>query len=339
MSERKLIILNRQAEQQPWGFRLQGGSDFKTPLSVQSCQPGSVSEASGLFPGDAVLRINNLPTDNISHDEAKQEILKSGNIVELMIERGGATIWRPQVTQLSNIKPHQPNTQQFHHDSEPVYTKTSLKHDHQESLNIGSSHNRSAAPYGSRRHGSGPEIVHAQFNSPKGLYSNKNAESVYQKAEQDLAHDGHQRDSDEVQHLGYSNPNTQSRCFRRLEHDLEYDGEGHSPSGQPYQPQTRAGAGPAGFRSVMAPTPNTQPAQQPATQLMRCGACDGTIIGVFVKVKGIPMHPGCLKCVRCGVNLKNVGYFFIENQLYCETHAKQATRPGYGGYTAEVQYK
>ena len=30
------VQLSRDAPGQPWGFRLQGGADFSTPLSVQS---------------------------------------------------------------------------------------------------------------------------------------------------------------------------------------------------------------------------------------------------------------------------------------------------------------
>lgn len=62
---------------------------------------------------------------------------------------------------------------------------------------------------------------------------------------------------------------------------------------------------------------------------MYCGSCGEIIKGVFVRVHGeIPMHPACLKCCKCGVGLKNVGYFYINDRLYCEVHAKQTTRPG-----------
>ena len=32
--------------------------------------------------------------------------------------------------------------------------------------------------------------------------------------------------------------------------------------------------------------------------------------GVFVRIKGEPLHPECFKCVKCGKNLKNQGLFF-----------------------------
>lgn len=35
-------------------------------------------------------------------------------------------------------------------------------------------------------------------------------------------------------------------------------------------------------------------------------------------------------CDDCGVNLKQKGYFFIEDNLYCETHAKARVQPPEG---------
>ena len=46
--------------------------------------------------------------------------------------------------------------------------------------------------------------------------------------------------------------------------------------------------------------------------------------GVFCKVKGEPLHPECFKCSTCSASLKNVGYFNVNNKLYCETHARAA---------------
>ncbi|NWQ83465.1 PDLI4 protein, partial [Columbina picui] len=40
--------------------------------------------------------------------------------------------------------------------------------------------------------------------------------------------------------------------------------------------------------------------------------------------------PFCFMCDDCGLNLKQRGYFFIEEQLYCETHAKERVKPPEG---------
>ena len=33
--------------------------------------------------------------------------------------------------------------------------------------------------------------------------------------------------------------------------------------------------------------------------------------GVFIRVKGEPMHPECYKCASCGISLKNQGQFYF----------------------------
>lgn len=74
---------------------------------------------------------------------------------------------------------------------------------------------------------------------------------------------------------------------------------------------------------------------------MRCGCCENIIAGgSFIKVQGrIPMHPDCLKCVKCGIGLRNVGYFYLNDKLYCELHAKQVARPPDPGMKPVVMYK
>jgi len=49
--------------------------------------PGSLADNAGLRAGDAVLQINNRPSDELEHEQAKQEIVSSGNCVNLVIQR------------------------------------------------------------------------------------------------------------------------------------------------------------------------------------------------------------------------------------------------------------
>jgi len=42
--------------------------------------------------------------------------------------------------------------------------------------------------------------------------------------------------------------------------------------------------------------------------------------GVFVRIKGEPLHPECFKCVKCGNNLKNQGLLcFMHCSVYLST--------------------
>ena len=52
-----------------------------------------------------------------------------------------------------------------------------------------------------------------------------------------------------------------------------------------------------------------------------------SLSGVFVKIHGQPVHPDCFRCKVCKMNLAQKGYFWINETMFCETHAKQAAQP------------
>lgn len=52
--------------------------------------------------------------------------------------------------------------------------------------------------------------------------------------------------------------------------------------------------------------------------------------GVVVKLRDKFRHPECYTCTDCNVNLKQKGHFFVENQVYCETHARERVTPPEG---------
>lgn len=45
--------------------------------------------------------------------------------------------------------------------------------------------------------------------------------------------------------------------------------------------------------------------------------------GPFAKVNDKSLHSECFRCATCGTSLKNVGYFNMNDKLYCDIHAKQ----------------
>ncbi|KTG45044.1 hypothetical protein cypCar_00016848 [Cyprinus carpio] len=54
------------------------------------------------------------------------------------------------------------------------------------------------------------------------------------------------------------------------------------------------------------------------------------LLGTIVKARDKLYHPDCFMCDDCGLNLKQRGYFFIDENLYCETHAKARVQPPEG---------
>ncbi|VDD84434.1 unnamed protein product [Mesocestoides corti] len=83
------LKLVREDSSTPWGFRLEGGRDMGQPLKIQRVSPGGVAERCGLCSGDLVLRINRSDTLHLTHKEAKMEIIRSSNDLEIAVEREG----------------------------------------------------------------------------------------------------------------------------------------------------------------------------------------------------------------------------------------------------------
>ncbi|XP_020863314.1 PDZ and LIM domain protein 3 isoform X2 [Phascolarctos cinereus] len=92
---------------------------------------------------------------------------------------------------------------------------------------------------------------------------------------------------------------------------------------------------PAGTRSVRAPVTKTHAGLGSGQKMPLCDKCGSGIVGAVVKARDKYRHPECFVCADCNLNLKQKGYFFVEGQLYCETHARARTSPpeGYDAIT------
>ncbi|XP_033307602.1 PDZ and LIM domain protein Zasp isoform X9 [Bombus vosnesenskii] len=310
----------------PWGFRLQGGKDFGTPLVVQKVNTGSPAEAAGLKAGDAVIRVNNTEMYNLRHKDAQDVIVRAGNNFELTIQRGGST-WKPHVSPISSALPSPSPTAGLGNIA-PV-TKTSLAAKKQDGSHIGSGHNFSPKPFlNGTGDGSIKSIVNKQYNSPVGIYSEETiAETLSAQAE--VLAGGVLGVNFKKNEKNYNAEN--SEVFKMVQ---EADKEPKTP--EPAEPTAQSGvitpSSPAlaGLRPVSAPETKQQQPSTPQSSLPPgqniCAECERLIVGVFVRIKDKNLHVECFKCSTCGTSLKNVGYYNINNKLYCDIHAKLVAR-------------
>lgn len=81
------INFSRYDNTTPFGFKLVGGADFDVPLTVVKILPGSIAEAAGMHMGDVVVRINDIPTSDMSYYDAHQLLACAGNQFVLGILR------------------------------------------------------------------------------------------------------------------------------------------------------------------------------------------------------------------------------------------------------------
>nr|AEE63197.1 unknown [Dendroctonus ponderosae] len=302
-----------------WGFRLQGGKDFGTPLVIQKVNGGSPAERAGLIAGDAVIKINNVDVYNRLHKEAQDVIVRAGSSFEMVIQRGGST-WKPSVIPTGTYSKPSPSI----NNVSPV-TKTSLAAQKGENIGaIGTGHNLAAKPFSPQVNGAvngaPPKLVNKQYNSPLKLYSEDAiAETI--SAQSEVLSTGALGVNFKKNEKDYDATN--SAVYRMLK-----EAENDAPSNEPEPDSgivTAPNRGMAGLRHVEAPQTKAAPSnpQLPPGQNV-CADCERLIVGVFVRIKDKNLHVECFKCATCGSSLKNVGYYNINNKLYCDIHAKSA---------------
>ncbi|KAI4502326.1 hypothetical protein M0802_002238 [Mischocyttarus mexicanus] len=378
----------------PWGFRLQGGKDFGTPLIVQKVNGGSPAEAAGLRAGDAVIKVNSTEMYNLRHKDAQDVIVRAGNNFEITVQRGGST-WKPSVTPVSSTLP----------SPTPAVSAGNI------------------TPLNGTSEGPIKSIVNKQYNSPVGIYSeetiaetlsaqaevlaggvlgvnfkknekNYNAENsevfkMVQEADKEPKTPEPAEPSGTSGVITPSSPalaglrpvsapetkpqhpqstpqsslppgqNICAECERLIvvtalfvfcfsnsmsvvsSRTEFYSSVSHAIGGRATSPKSPTplfhalGGGGSGGGGGGPTTPNNhdyprisnnEDQQLRDQSLVRCNNCDRVIVGVFVRIKEKNLHVECFKCSTCGTSLKNVGYYNINNKLYCDIHAKLVAR-------------
>jgi hypothetical protein len=79
------VTIYRDSLDTPWGFRLQGGKDFNTPLSVKRVFSGSPAVGQ-LTRDDLILAINDEPADALFHADVLEKIKSAGNSIVLTLQ-------------------------------------------------------------------------------------------------------------------------------------------------------------------------------------------------------------------------------------------------------------
>lgn len=362
-----ITVRLQRGEGQPWGFRLQGGKDFSSPLVLQRVNGGSVADQAGLMPGDALVKVNSTDVYNLRHKEAQDVIMAAGNSFELSVSRG--TAWRPSVTPTGSIPSPSPSLAGH---ITPV-TKTSLAATPQPVQHIGSGHNQAAKPFLTQQPqeqlngGEGPikSIVNKQYNTPVAMYSDetiaetlssqaevlaggvlgvnfKKNERVYSPANSEvykLLHE--QGDDPEPAHHQHQQQQHHQQSQQQVQHHHQQQQPQQQQQQQQYhqqhqQQQQLQQTTNVVTKHVSAPVDKPPAATNglPAGQNI-CSSCDRLIVGVFVRIKDKNLHADCFKCATCGSSLKNQGYFNLNDKLYCDIHARlaalQSPPPGTNG--------
>uniref|UniRef100_A0A674ILI2 PDZ and LIM domain protein 3 n=1 Tax=Terrapene triunguis TaxID=2587831 RepID=A0A674ILI2_9SAUR len=280
--------------------------------------PGSKASAANLSPGDVILAIDGYGTENMTHNDAQERIKAASHQLCLKIERAESRLWSPQVSEDGKAHPF----------------KINLEADPQEFKPIGTAHNRRAQPFVAAANiDDKRQVVSSSYNSPIGLYSSGNIQDALQGQLRGLIPSSPQNEpvptsvpQSDVYRMLHDSPEgpsqpRQSGSFKVLQDLVSEDSDGR----------------PIGTRSVRAPETKMPSGAGSVQKLPLCDKCGNGIVGAVVKARDKYRHPECFVCSDCNTNLKQKGYFFVEGQLYCETHARARMRPP-EGYEAVTVY-
>ncbi|XP_069094228.1 PDZ and LIM domain protein 5 isoform X3 [Pleurodeles waltl] len=80
----------------PFGFRLQGGRDFNTPLTIARLNDGGKAAQAHVGIGDKVLTIDGIKTDGITHLDAQNMIRACTGALNMTLQKASAAPNTPQ---------------------------------------------------------------------------------------------------------------------------------------------------------------------------------------------------------------------------------------------------
>jgi len=69
------------------------------PLYLEHVAPNGRAAHAGLMTGDVLLAIDRQPTRGFTHDQGKSAILRGGNELDIIVQRGGMTVHPMSVAQ------------------------------------------------------------------------------------------------------------------------------------------------------------------------------------------------------------------------------------------------
>ncbi|KFW01967.1 PDZ and LIM domain protein 1, partial [Eurypyga helias] len=325
--------------------------------------PGSKAAVANLCIGDQITAIDGVNTDTMTHLEAQNKIKGCADELTLMVSRTESKIWSPLVNEEGKTHPYKMNlasqpqdytAQTYNNCTKINGISPGLPWDSDTHSGASTHPVTSSIPSPVRV---GPEqlkraaqvcpnspvevevpglkVLHVQFNSPLQLYSQSNIMDSLQGQISSVSPDFPSLDQQnqppgsividresEVYKMLQENqesnePPRQSASFLVLQEILESEEKGDPTK-------------PSGFRSVKAPTTKVASSIGNAQKLPMCEKCGSGIVGVFVKIRDKQRHPECYVCSDCGTNLKQKGHFFVEDQIYCEKHARERVIPPEG---------
>ncbi|OWK11570.1 PDLIM4 [Cervus elaphus hippelaphus] len=322
-------IGSRAALAQFWGWQGSVAEPAARPCNDQcpaiwlvhpQVHAGSKASLAALCPGDLIQAINGESTEFMTHLEAQNRIKGCRDHLTLSVSRPEGRSW-------PNTPEDKAQAHRIHIDSEA----------------------QDGSPLTSRRPsatGLGPEDGRPGLGSPYGQsprlpapHNGSNTEATL-LAQMGALHVSPPHSTDPARGLPRSRDcgvDLGSEVYRMLREPAEPAAAEPKQSGsfRYLQGMLEAGEGgerpgPGGPRNLKPTTSKLGAPLSGLQGLPECTRCGHGIVGTIVKARDKLYHPECFMCSDCGLNLKQRGYFFLDERLYCESHAKARVKPPEG---------
>uniref|UniRef100_A0A8C6YK33 PDZ and LIM domain 1 n=1 Tax=Nothoprocta perdicaria TaxID=30464 RepID=A0A8C6YK33_NOTPE len=294
----------------PWGFRLVGGRDFEQPLTISRVTPGSKAATANLCIGDQIIAIDGVNTDNMTHLEAQNKIKGCTEELTLTVSRTESKVWSPLVTEEGKTHPYKMNLASQPQVGNGVSACSGSPLDPvPELFLLHGSFPHAAASQPGEGDAAAPHLgspgapLHTLFSflsldqhipPVSGIAIDRESE-VYKMLQEN-------QESNE--------PPRQSASFLVLQEILESEEKGQ--------------------RLLCHPQEVLPAARVAGLEVAGAEWCRCLRRGPFVKLRDKQRHPECYVCSDCGTSLKHKGHFFVEDQIYCEKHARERVVPPEG---------
>ncbi|XP_055458696.1 PDZ and LIM domain protein 4 isoform X2 [Psammomys obesus] len=334
----------------PWGFRLVGGRDFSAPLTISRVHAGSKAALAALYPGDLIQAINGESTELMTHLEAQNRIKGCHDHLTLSVSRPESKNW-PSAPE-DKAQAHRIHIDTESQESEGTQLLQDLTGRGVRQTRIprpcSTPMVKDGSPVTSRRSsvsGTGLEDSRSSLGSPYGqpprlsVPHNGSGNEATLPAQMNALHVSPPPSADTARVLPRNRDcrvDLGSEVYRMLREPAEPTASEPKQSGSFRYLQGMLEAG-EGERPGSGGPRNLKPAASklgaPLSGLQglpECTRCGHGIVGTIVKARDKLYHPECFMCSDCGLNLKQRGYFFLDERLYCENHAKARVKPPEG---------
>uniref|UniRef100_A0A1I8HUK8 PDZ and LIM domain protein Zasp n=1 Tax=Macrostomum lignano TaxID=282301 RepID=A0A1I8HUK8_9PLAT len=282
------VRMTRPDSGTPWGFRLQGGRDFNSALTIQKVSKGGMAERHGVCVGDRVVSIGGDPTHNWTHQQAQQAVIRCGNELDLGLASGGGGF---------NHAYFQPQPQQ--HQFQPA-----------------------AAPYSPpARQTAGNSSGATRLPAANAITSlSLTLYSITLRRHSSSRHSSSRHSHSSFSPQQFSPPQQflAAELFSACSTAAAAPPAPAPRSAAPLMSSVGGGGGSAGLSGRSRRGEAQRQTQQAAGGVPVCSVCGSVIRGPFLVALDKCFCPDHFNCSVCGRNLEPCGFVEEANQLYCE---------------------